>query len=254
MLTFRKGFKDGVPIALGYVSVAFAFGMLSVEKGLPLWSPVLLSVTNFTGTGQFAGIDLITSGAGLWEVAFTVLVINIRYILMSLSLSQRLVSNMPVWQRMIIAFGNTDEVYGVCMQNKEPLTMRYMTGIILCAYTGWNAGTVLGVLVSSALPLMVRVALGIALYAMFIAIIIPPARESRPIMKVILLSVLLSCVFTYVPGISMIGGGWRIIICGVISAGLGAYFFPLSMDGNSKISSKNDSAAQDVPDEKEALK
>jgi len=91
MLTFRKGFKDGVPIALGYLSVAFAFGMLAVEKGLPLWSPVLLSISNFTGTGQFAGIDLISSNAGLWEVVFTILVINIRYMLMSLSLSQRLV-------------------------------------------------------------------------------------------------------------------------------------------------------------------
>lgn len=229
MLTFRKGFKDGVPIALGYLSVAFAFGMLAVEKGLPLWSPVLLSISNFTGTGQFAGIDLISSNAGLWEVVFTILVINIRYMLMSLSLSQRLVRDMPVWQRMVIAFGNTDEIFGVCLQQKEPLTMRYMMGIILCAYSGWNAGTVVGVLAGSALPAMVRTALGIALYAMFIAIIIPPARESKPIMKVILLSVLLSCVFSYVPGISGLGNGWTIIICGVISAGLGAYFFPLTM-------------------------
>jgi len=229
MLTFRKGFKDGIPIALGYLSVAFAFGMLAVEKGLPLWSPVLLSVSNFTGTGQFAGIDLISSGAGLWEVIFTILVINIRYILMSLSLSQRLVRDMPVWQRMVIAFGNTDEVFGVCMQQKEPLTMRYMTGIILSAYSGWNAGTVLGVLASSALPDMVRTALGIALYAMFIAIIIPPARESGAIVKVIALSVLLSCVLSFVPGISGLGKGWVIIICGVISAGIGAYLFPLTM-------------------------
>ena len=229
MLTFRKGFKDGVPIALGYISVAFAFGMLAVEKGLPLWSPILLSISNFTGTGQFAGIDLITSNAGLMEVAFTILVINIRYILMSLSLSQKLVPDMPVWQRMVISFGNTDEIFGVCIRQKEPLSMRYMMGIILCAYSGWNLGTVLGVLAGTSLPPMVRSALGMALFAMFIAIIIPPARESGPITKVIVLSVILSCVLRFVPVLSEIGGGWRIIICGVISACLGAYFFPLSV-------------------------
>jgi len=242
MLTFRKGFNDGIPIALGYLSVSFAFGMLAVEKGLPLWSPVLLSISNFTGTGQFAGIDLISSNAGLWEVVFTILVINIRYMLMSLSLSQHLVKDMPVWQRMVIAFGNTDEIFGVSIRQKVPLTMRYMAGIILCSYSGWNAGTVLGVLASSALPLMVRAALGIALYAMFIAIIIPPARESKPVMKVIVLSVLLSCVFSYVPVLSGLGGGWTIIICGVISAGLGAYFFPLEMKDT------------DAPDEQAVIK
>lgn len=229
MMTFRRGFKDGIPIALGYISVSFAFGMLAVEKGLPLWSPVLLSITNFTGTGQFAGIDLITSNAGLYEVIFTLLVINIRYMLMSLSLSQRLDKDISVLGRMIISFGNTDEIFGVCIQQKNPLTMRYMMGIILCSYSGWNAGTVLGVLVSSALPDMVRTALGIALYAMFIAIIIPPARDSKPIMKVVLLSVLLSCVLRFVPFISGLGNGWIIIICGVISAGLAAYFFPVTV-------------------------
>lgn len=229
MLTFRKGFKDGLPIALGYISVSFAFGMLAVEKGLPLWSPILLSISNFTGTGQFAGIDLISSNAGLYEVIFTILVINIRYMLMSLSLSQRLDKDISVLQRMVISFGNTDEIFGVCIRQKEPLTMRYMMGIILCSYSGWNAGTVLGVLVSSALPAMIRTALGIALYAMFIAIIIPPARDSKPVMKVVLLSVLLSCIFRFVPVIQGLGSGWIIIICGVISAGLGAYFFPLAL-------------------------
>jgi len=229
MLTFRKGLKDGIPIALGYISVSFAFGMLAVEKGLPLWSPILLSITNFTGTGQFAGIDLISANAGLPEVIFTLLVINIRYMLMSLSLSQKLVRTMPVWQRMVLAFGNTDEIFGVCIRQSEPLPMRYMMGIILCSYSGWNAGTVLGVLASSALPSMVRAALGITLYAMFIAIIVPPARDSKPIMKVILFSVLLSCLFAYVPLISSLGSGWRITICGVISAGLAAWLFPLDI-------------------------
>jgi 4-azaleucine resistance transporter AzlC len=235
MLSFRKGLKDGVPIALGYVSVSFAFGMLAVEKGLPLWSPILLSITNFTGTGQFAGIDLIRSGAGLWEVCFTLLIINIRYVLLSLSLSQKLSPKITFLQRLLIAFGNTDEVFGISIQKTEPLTMRYMMGIILCSYAGWNAGTVLGVLMSSALPEMVRTALGIALYAMFIAIIVPPSRDSKPITKVILLSVLISCLLTFIPVLSTIGGGWRIIICGVISAGLAAFLFPLEIkDGDAQ--------------------
>ena len=226
MLSFRKGFKDGIPIFLGYLSVAFAFGMLAVEKGLPLWSPLLLSLSNFTGTGQFAGIDLLSSHAGFLEVAFALIVINIRYVLMSFSLSQKLDPKLTTVQRMLIAFGNTDEIFGVSMQQKEVLSGSYMAGIILCSFAGWNIGTVLGVFSSSALPEIIRIALGIALYAMFIAIITPPARESSAIFKIILISVTLSALIYFVPAFSEMGSGWRIVICGTISAGLGAYFYP----------------------------
>lgn len=231
-LTFLKGVNDGLPIALGYLSVSFAFGMLAISKGFPLWGPILISATNFTGTGQFAGLDLIIASAGYFEIGCTLLIINLRYALMSLSLSQKLSQEVTLWQRLLIAFGNTDEVFAVSIKQNKLLNFRYMMGIILCAFAGWISGTILGSAASSVLPETILSALGIALYAMFIAIIIPPARESSGVAKVIIISVLISCLLRYVPVINQLSSGWVIIICGVASSVLGALLFPMEKGVN----------------------
>lgn len=229
-LTFRKGFKDGIPIGLGYLSVAFAFGMLSVSKGFPLWVPTIISLTNFTGTGQFAGVDLMYNTAGYAEIALTLLIISLRYSLMSVSLSQKLSDDVTFMQRLLIAFGNTDEIFGVSMQQKGLLNYKYMLGIILSSFSGWVGGTFLGSIASSALPEFLVSALGIALYAMFIAIIIPPAKESRTILGIILTSVAISCAFRYIPLLSGVSGGWVIIVAGVVSAGIFALIRPVGKE------------------------
>lgn len=225
-LTFYDGFKDGFPIALGYLSVAFAFGILAVKDGLPLWSPLLISLTNFTGTGQFVGVELIAAGSTVLEIAFTIFIINIRYFLMSLSLSQKIDESMPIWQRLVIAFGDTDEIFAVSMQKKETLNFKYMLGLILSSYLGWNLGTLIGAVANNALPMSVRNALGIAIYGMFIAIIIPPATKFKPVAQVIIVSLIMSCIFRWLPILNKLSSGWVIIICGIISSALGAYFYP----------------------------
>ncbi len=225
-LTFYDGFKDGFPIALGYLSVSFAFGILAVKDGLPLWSPLLISLTNFTGTGQFVGVELIAAGSTVLEIAFTIFIINIRYFLMSLSLSQKIDENMPIWQRLVIAFGDTDEIFAVSMQKKEALNFKYMLGLILSSYLGWNLGTLIGAVANNALSMSIRNALGIAIYGMFIAIIIPPATKFKPVAQVIIVSLIMSCIFRWLPILNKLGSGWVIIICGIISSALGAYFHP----------------------------
>ncbi len=232
-LTFANGAKDGLPIAFGYLSVSFAFGMVCVQKGLPAWTPVIISLTNFTGTGQFAGADLIAAGAAFAEIAMTLLIINMRYLLMSLSLSQKLGSEFSLPKRLLVAFGNTDEIFAVAIKQTNRLTFSYMMGLIISSFSGWVGGTVLGVFASSFLPDTVRSALGIALYAMFIAIIIPAARESKPVTRVVLISVIISCIFFYVPVLNMLSKGWVIIICGVVSSAIGAAFFPLKSEEES---------------------
>lgn len=226
LLTFARGARDGLPIALGYLSVSFAFGILAVEKGLPVWSPILISLTNFTGTGQFAGADLISAGAGLLEIAFTLLIINLRYLLMSLSLSQRLSPKVGLLGRLAISFGVTDENFAVAIAQESPLNGRYLAGLILASFSGWLLGTVIGALAGAFLPQSLLSALGIALYAMFIAIIIPPCRENRAVLIVVGVAVVLSCLFAYLPFLSALGSGWAIIICGVVSALIGALLFP----------------------------
>ena len=154
--SFWKGAKDGLPICLGYVSVSFVFGMMCVESGLPAWVAALISMTNLTSAGQFAGLSLILTGAPLVEIGVTTFVINLRYMLMSLSLSQKVDSRMPTLTRAILSFGNTDEVFAVCMQQKGPVTTPYLSGLVICVYIGWALGTILGATVTSLLPEMVR--------------------------------------------------------------------------------------------------
>ena len=224
---FVKGIRDGLPIGLGYLSVSFAFGILVVSSGLPVWLGVVMSMTNITSAGQFAGLSIIASGASYLEMALTQLVINMRYALMSLSLSQRLDKSVTMLDRMIIAFCNTDEVFAVAAAQKGEVGRWYLYGLICLPYAGWALGTLLGAVASGILPDGIISALGIALYGMFIAIIIPPAKYYRSVLWVLLISIFLSCVFRYVPVFHQLSSGFVIIICAVVASVAGALLFPL---------------------------
>ena len=232
-LTFRRGLRDGLPISLGYLSVAFTFGMVVVEGGLPPWVAVLISMTCFTGTGQFAGIALIVSGGMYVEMLVTTFIINIRYLLMSLSLSQKIEKRMNGIERALLSFGNTDEVFAVAMQQEGKVGARYLSGLMLTPYLGWTLGTLLGATVTGFLPFAIRSALGIAIYGMFISIIIPPARKMKSIAIVILISVAISCLFYWTPVLNQLSNGWVIIICAVVASAFAAWKFPIKEDKES---------------------
>lgn len=223
---FKRGLRLGMPIGLGYFPVSFTFGFLTVAGGLPWWIGVFISLTNLTSAGQFAGLNLILAGAGYVEVAMTTLIINLRYMLMSLSLSQSIEPAVPVWQRLIFAFGITDETFVVASMEKKPVKAAFMFGLILLPVIGWNIGTLAGACVSGALPEALQNAMGIAIYAMFIAIIIPPARQSRRILNIIIIAVAVMCILRYVPVLSFISSGFRVIIATVTAAGIGAFLYP----------------------------
>lgn len=225
-MKFLRGVKDGIPIALGYVSVAFAYGVLAREKNFPLWFPVLVSITNFTGTGQAAGTDLIAAGAHILELFTTMLIINIRYTVMSLSLSQKMGAGFPLWQKLIVAYGVTDENFAVAIRQPQKLTFSYLTGLMSCSFFGWIFGTLLGAALGDIFPAALMSAFGIALSAMFVAIIVPPMRGSRSILLLVLISVAASCAFWFIPVLNRIPSGWTIIICSVICTAVISVLFP----------------------------
>ncbi len=225
---FWKGARDGFPIFLGYVPVSFAFGMMATEGGLPFWTAVLISMTNFTSAGQVAGTSLILSGAAYLEIGITTFVINIRYMLMSLSLSQKLEEKMSTLARCVLSFGNTDEIFAVAMQQEGRVGTSYLAGLIATPYLGWTLGTVLGAGASGLLPLSLRTALGILIYGMFIAIMIPPARKVRSILMTVCIAAALSCVIRWVPWLSWISGGWSIILCAVAASAVVALRYPVA--------------------------
>jgi len=225
-LSFRSGLKAGVPIGLGYLSVSFAFGMMARSGGLPLWITVLISMTNLTSAGQLAGLGILLTSASVTEMILAQFIINLRYALMALSLSQKLDRSVRVLDRFLLSFGITDEIFAVASSN-ERVGRRYLFGLIVIPYLGWTLGTLLGGIAGDILPATMTSALGIAMYAMFLAIIIPPSKRFRPVLKVCILSVMISCLMHYLPIFRVISDGFIIIICAVIAAGFGAIFFPI---------------------------
>lgn len=226
-INFKQGLKDGIPIAIGYFAVSFGFGVLALKGGLKLFEAVFMSISNVTSAGQLAGLGIITAGGTLIEIALTQLIINLRYALMSLSLSQKLDSSLGLIKRMIIAFANTDEVFAVAMSKRYELTFRYMAGLEILPILGWTLGTALGACMCSLLPPTLKSALSVALYGMFIAIVIPVAKEKKPVRIVALIALFMSTALYYVPVLNKISSGISIIICTVIASAIGAYLFPV---------------------------
>ncbi len=231
-LEFKEGIRDGFPICLGYISVSMAFGLTAVKDGMPIWSAILISLTNLTSAGQFAGTNLLIAQSTYIELALTTFIINIRYFLMSLSVSQKVDKEFGLKERLIASFGVTDEVFAVSMQRRSELTFSYMLGLILTPILGWTGGTIIGAVATSLLPAALTDAMGIALYGMFIAIIVPPAREQKCVLFAVILAIAASYAFTYLPILSVVSGGWSVIIITVAVSALAAWLFPVPEDGN----------------------
>lgn len=225
--SFLTGIKDGIPICLGYLSVSFAFGIFSVESGLSIWEALLISMSCVTSAGQLAGVPIICTGGSFIELAATQLIINLRYSLMSVSLSQKLGKSVKMSDRFLISFVNTDEVFAVSSGKGENVGKRYMYGLILTPYLGWSMGTLLGAVAGNILPAIIISALGIAIYGMFVAIVIPQARKEKSVALCVAVAIALSCAFTYIPFINRLSSGFVIIICSVISSAIFAILSPL---------------------------
>lgn len=231
---FINGIKGGIPIALGYFAVAFTLGIAAKKAGITAFQATLMSLTNVTSAGEFAAISSICAGVTYIELMIMQAVINLRYMLMSCALAQRIDTAYPMYHRFIMGFGVTDEIFGVSVAQPGRLSPYYTYGAMSVSIPAWCLGTCLGVVLGSVLPANVVSALSVALYGMFIAIIIPPARDNKIVLILIVVSMLLSCAFTYMPYINRISSGFRVIILTVVIAGAAALLFPIEEDSKNE--------------------
>ena len=233
-MPYRTGLRDGIPIALGYFAVSFALGIAAKQGGISPLVATIASLTNNASAGEYAAFRLIQEGASYLEMALIMLIVNGRYLLMSCSLSQKLQKGTPLWQRLLLAFGVTDENFGISMAYPASLTPFYTYGAMTVAIPGWALGTLLGVLVGNLLPARVLSALGVGLYGMFIAIIIPEGRRSRVIAVLIPICFLLSYLFSVIPFLSALSTGVSVIILTVAISLAAALLFPLPSEAMHK--------------------
>ncbi len=223
---FFKGLRDGIPIALGYLSVSFGFGILCVNLGLSVLAASGISLSNLTSAGQVAGVQIIAAGGTLIEMVLTQLVINLRYSLFAISLSQKLDASFTTPHRILASFGITDEIFAVSYAQEGKVKPAYMYGVILISAIGWVMGTFLGAALGQVLPEAVSAAMGIMLYGMFLAIFVPPARKDRGVLVAVIAAALCSILFNTV--LTFVSGGFAVIISALASAAICALLFPVA--------------------------
>jgi len=238
---YRNGLRDGIAVALGYFAVSFTFGMASVTSGLSISQAVLISLTNVTSAGQFSGLAIIASGGTYLEIALTQLIINLRYSLMSFSLAQKLDRAAPNWHRYLMAYSVTDEIFALdASRVNSALSPAYHYGIASIAVPGWVLGTLAGAVSGNILPAFVISALGVAIYGMFLAIIIPPARQNHTVLLVVLSAMGLSFLFSILPVLKKVTSGFVIIITTVMIAGIAAWLRPIEEENSAKENMKKE--------------
>ena len=224
----RMGLRDGMPIALGYLTVSFAFGILAASYGFSISEAVIISMFNLTSAGQLAALPIIAGGGGFLELAMAELLINLRYSLMSISLSQRFDKKIKAKDKLYLAYTLTDEIFAVAIGKRQILGRKYLISLVILPYIGWTLGTFIGAFAGNVLPAILTNTLGVAMYAMFIAIIVPVAKKERPILICVLLSIALSCLFKFVPHLNTVPDGFVIIICALTVSVALALLFPIT--------------------------
>lgn len=227
---YRKGLKDGIPIGLGYFAVAFTLGIMAKKAGLSAYQATLLAALTNASAGGYAGISVIAASSGYFEMAITQIIVNVRYLLMSSALSQKISQKTPIYHRALLAFDVTDEVFGISVAVKRELNPYYNYGAMTVSIPGWAIGTFLGVVMGNVLPNSIVSALSVGLYGMFLAIIIPPARKNRVIAGTVIIAMVLSFTFANLPVLSNISQGMRIIILTVIISLGAAILFPVKQE------------------------
>ena len=231
---FLKGMKDGLPVALGYLAVSFTLGIAAVKSGLTPFQAFATSALNNTSAGEFAAFSLIGAGVSYMEIALTTLILNMRYILMSCALSQKIDKNTPIVHRFLMAYDVTDEIFGLSIMSEGRLDPKYTYGLITISAPSWAIGTYLGAVMGSVMPAGVLSAMNLALYGMFIAVIVPPAKKEKTIAVVIAVSMLSSLMFSILPGLREISSGIVVIILTVVISLAAAILFPVCGDKKEK--------------------
>lgn len=226
-MAFREGMRDGTPIALGYFAVSFTLGIAARNAGLTAFQGLLASVLNNASAGEYAGFLLIAAGAGYWEIALVTLITNARYLLMSCALSQKFVPGTSLIPRLFVGYAVTDELFGIAVARPGYLNPFYSYGAIAVAVPAWGIGTFIGVVAGNALPFRAVSALSVALYGMFLAIIVPPGRKNPVVAWLVIISFILSFAAVYLPFASMFSDGTRTIILTVVIAAAAAILFPV---------------------------
>lgn len=225
-LTVVDGIKSGIPIAVGYIPIAIAFGLLAKSSGVPNEVSMLMSLAVFAGASQFVGVNLLSLGTAYWEIVLATFILNLRHFLMAASLSQRLEKQTDKPWLAVLAFGITDETFTVASLREEKiLSTEFVIALNAMAFAAWNVGTWIGLFLAEGLPESVKASMGIALYAMFIGLLLPSMKKSRPALVIGLAAMAIHGSLKVIPGLESLSAGWSVVIATIAGALAGTVLF-----------------------------
>lgn len=236
----KDGYRRGIPIGLGYLFVSFTLGIAAAKIGMSAFKAAFMSFSIHASAGEFAAISVIAAAGGYLEMALTELIVNLRYLLMSCSLSQKIPKSVGIGHRMAMAFDITDEIFALSVSVPDKLNPYYVYGQMLAASPGWVLGTFLGAYVGSVMPAIITGAMSIALYGMFMSVVIPPARKDKTIRIVVICSMAASVLFSFLPVLRGISAGTKIIILTVLISAIAALIHPVDLKTGKKSAEKED--------------
>lgn len=225
MNDYKKGLKAGIPIGLGYLSVSFSFGIMAIGASLSWWQALIISMLTLTSAGQLAGIGIMPYPGRYLEMLIAQSTINIRYSFMSISLSQKTDSKFKSFFKWLFGFFVTDEIFAVAI-SQEKVSRSYFGGLVTLPYFGWAIGTLIGAVVGNILPEIIMSALCLAMYGMFIAVLVPKAKEDKKVIIAILIAIMFGVLLYYVPILKQVPQGIAISISAVVAALICAFVFP----------------------------
>lgn len=230
MKIFSEGLRDGLPIGLGYLAVSFSLGIAARNAGLNPFQGFLASLLTIASAGEYAAFAVIAAGGSYIEMALTILITNLRYLLMSCALSQKFDSRAKLGHRLLVGFGITDEIFGAAIARPGKLEPLHSYGCMTASVPCWAVGTMLGIIAGNILPLRIVSALSVALYGMFLAVVIPPARHDKHIAMIVLTSFVLSLIASIAPVIKNWSGGMQVVVLTVLIASAFAILFPVKQE------------------------
>ncbi|MGM0410335.1 MAG: AzlC family ABC transporter permease [Bacillota bacterium] len=231
-LSLQNGLKAGFPVAIGYLPIALTFGLLARNSGLSFINTFLMSVMVFAGASQFVAVNLLALGTGIGEVVLTTFILNFRHFLMSASLSQKVKENIPQNLLALLSFGITDETFSVASMQDEKFDAKFLFGLNLISYLAWISGTAAGHCLGATLPEIIQASMGIALYAMFIGLLVPNLKKSKAAIFTTIIAIIFSSIFYFLSDFINISEGWEIVLVTIFASFIATIFFPEGVVNN----------------------
>lgn len=238
---YLRGLRAGIPVIFGFIPVGIAYAIMARQAGFSALQTCLMSLTVFAGASQMMAVGMYAQGAGVVAMIVATFILNLRHVIMSTCVAERM-PRLSLWQKLLAGFGVTDESFAIfTTEKKENLTVWFFFGMITVTYSSWNVGTLIGALASDVLPTIITASLGVALYAMFIGLLVPNLTGNFRLVLLVVMTAVTNTLLNL-----FMESSWALIVSTLLCAAVGVFF--VDPEGESDKKGENDGEEEVLTD------